>query len=89
MATYYVPTGKSMGDLRAYTSIEDARAYAIKKMTQYKVIGWSVFSDAGRMNKVGEVHLSMSRDILWIPEGATTKKERKFLYKNGKLDRRQ
>ena len=55
MATYYVPTGKGMGDLRSYTSLDEARAYAIRKMRAFGTIAWTVFTDKERRNLAGRV----------------------------------
>ena len=87
MTSYYVPDLRTMASLRGYNSIEDARAYAIKKMDEAGLQTFTVFADSQRRNVVGritKVHkmYQMAPIYVWKTVSGNT-----VVYKNGKLRR--
>ena len=82
---YYVPTLKSMSDLREYSEIDKARAYAIKKMEESKLPMITVFGDRQRNNPVGTiivVHKMYKLTPIFVWKTASGKS---IVFKNGSL----
>lgn len=86
---YYVPDLKTMSSLRYYSSIEKARAYAIKKMDEAGIPDYTIFGDAQRIKVVGRIHKTHKMyEIrpIYIWETASGES---IVYKNGTLDVRR